>query len=112
MRKFFLSLLLPCLMACSSSGGLVTAPTTPEQKVATAYVTLDQLTIAATQAVKAKKLSSADGQHVLDSVKLSQQGVDIARDLAKVDPKAADAKITAELAIIKALEDYLASKGQ
>lgn len=112
MKRFFLSLLLPCLVACSSTGSLVTAPQTPQQKVAVAYVTLDQLTVAATQAIRAQKLSSADGQHVADSVKVSRQGVDIARDLVKIDPKAADAKITAQLAIIKALEDYLASKGQ
>jgi len=111
MRKYLLLLLFPMLLSCSSTGGLITVPKTPEEKAVAGFIALDEITKGAKQALNAKKISGADAQHVLTTVRTTRQGIDVGLQLAKVDPKAADAKIAAQMAIIKVLEDYLATKG-
>lgn len=102
-------LLMIAAVACAQLG--LPTPQTPEQKILAGYATADSVNRSATTLLNAKKISSADAQHVLESTRGARQGLDIARQLAKVDPKAADSKLQAQMLILKALQDYLAAKG-
>ena len=111
MRKYAATFLLLFIVAACAQLGLET-PQTPEQKVAAGYATATAINQSATSLLNAKKISSADAQHVLDSTRNARAGLDIAKTIAKVDPKAADAKIQTQLAILNALNSYIASRGK
>lgn len=102
------AVMVVALVSCAQLG--ITTDT-PEKRLAVGYVTATSVNQAAVALGKQGKLSSADAQHVLDSTRAATRGLDVARDLLKADPKAADAKLQAQMVILKALEDYLALKG-
>jgi hypothetical protein len=107
MRKYAATLLLLFIVAACAQLGLET-PQTPAQKILAGYATAEAINRSTTALLNAKKISSDDGQHVLDSTRSARKGLDIAKTL---DPKAADAKIQAQQAVLKALQDYITSKG-
>jgi hypothetical protein len=102
-------LLAYALVACAQLG--LVGPQTPEQRVAAGYATAEAVNRTATQLLNAKKISSVDGQNVLNTTRAARQGLDVARSLTKIDPKSATAKIEAQQAILKALQEYLATRG-
>jgi galactitol-specific phosphotransferase system IIB component len=110
MRKYAALFLLYFVSSCAQLG--LETPQTPDQKVAAGYATAAAINQSATALLNAKKISSDDAQHVLDSTRSARSGLDIARTMTKVDPKGADAKIAAQIAILNALNAYLASKGR
>jgi len=107
MRKYAGLFLLYFVAACAQLG--LQTPQTPDQKVAAGYATAAAINQSATALLNAKKISSDDAQHVLDSTRSARSGIDIARTMAKTDPKAADAKLQAQIAILNALNAYLAT---
>jgi len=109
MRKYAYTFVLLYLVAACAQIGLST-PQTPDQRVAAGYGTAAAINQSATALLNSKKISSDDAQHVLDSTRSARAGLDIARGMTKTDPKAADAKIQAQIAILNALNAYLASQ--
>lgn len=109
MRKYaFTAVLLFFVAACAQLG--LQTPQTPEQKVAAGYATADGINRSATALLNAKRISSADAQHVLEATRSARTGLDLARPMMKIDPKGADAKIQTQLAILNALNAYLAGR--
>jgi hypothetical protein len=65
----------------------------------------------ATALLDAGKLSSADGENVLQSTDVARAGLDIAEKLSATDLTSADAKLTAAKTILDSLRAYLLTKG-
>ncbi len=96
------------LNACTQLG--LEKPQTPDQRIAAAYATADAINRSATSLLKAQRITSQDAQHVLDSTRTARTGIDLARSIGPIDPKAADAKIRTQIAILNALNLYLQQK--
>lgn len=107
--KKHVAIFLLFLAGCAVLG--LEAPATPESKAIAIDATATAVNQTATTLLDAKKISSNDAQNVLDSTRAARRGVDIARALAKVDPKAATAKLQAQQEILRALQAYLKQKG-
>ena len=107
-REFLLVAAIFTIAACAQLG-LPTAQTF-DQKLTAGYATAEGINRSATTLLNAKKLSSADGQHVLDQTRNLRAGLDVARAMHKSDPKSADSKVDAMRAALTAVQAYLTSK--
>lgn len=58
----------------------------------------------------AKKITSDDGQNVLDQTAVAERGLTLAREMNKTDSKAAGTKLAATRAILDQLKNYLITK--
>lgn len=108
-RSTFIALTL-ALSACAQLG-LPTA-TTFQERLTAGYALNAEVRQSAANLLNAGKLTSADGQNILDQTNTARQGLDVARAIGKGDPKAGDAKLTAVRTVLLALQSYLASKGK
>lgn len=81
------------------------------KKMAATYITVQTIADATTAGVKAGKISKADGANVAAQANAALQALDVARALYSSDPKAADDKLVATVAILQALQAYLGTLG-
>ena len=85
-------------------------PETFNQKLAVGYTTVTAVRETATKLVVAKKLNPDDAQNVQNQADTARAGLDVARDMFKATPVAADNKLTSVTTALRALQTYLASK--
>jgi len=109
-RLPFLSFLLACLTACAQIG--LPTPDTVPQKIMVAVASVTSVRDAAATLLANKKLSADDADNILKQTDNLRAGLDVARALARTDPRAADAKLTAIRTTLIALQAYLDTKGK
>lgn len=108
LRFFLLSLALG-LVACSGLG--VSSPVTFNQKVYAAAKTVDTLAASALAARQAGKLSDSDKDNLVQTLNSSLVGLRVATQLNQTDPAAAQTRLDMTVAVLTALQGYLATKG-
>lgn len=104
-RYFMFYLVATLLTACAQLG--VPAADTFSERLAAAYSLNSQVRATATELLNAKKISSADGQHVMDQTNNARAGLDVARELSKINLEAADGKLVAIRTALTAVQAYL-----
>lgn len=119
MLRFIPHFLCFALLSACAQVGIV--PDTFNKKLAIGYATVQTVAESAAFAYAAGKLSDADKNNVVTTSKAAITGLDLAQTIyAGVCPKtapqpcaapAADAKLQATLAILTALQAYLATQG-
>lgn len=97
------------LLAGCQALGIPQAETFSE-RLAAGYALNAQVRQTATDLLAMKKLSSADGQNVLEQTNNARAGLDIAKQLATTDTKSAEGKLTALRTALLAVQGYLALK--
>jgi hypothetical protein len=97
------------LTSCAQLG-LPTA-TTFQERLTAGYALNAEVRNSAATLLNAKKLTADDGQNILAQTDNARAGLDVARVIAKGDPKAGDAKLTAVRTVLLALQAYLTTKG-
>ena len=96
---------LALLAGCASLG--LPTPQTFSEKLTAAYGAVEVVNNTAVTLLDAKKITSADGEHILTTSQQARIGLDIARTMAKTDPAAADSKVTAIKTALTAVQTYL-----
>jgi hypothetical protein len=114
MKRIFQTILaglaLAIVMGCSTFG--VQSPTDFNGRLAAGYKTVEGVANTATQLRVAGKLSDADRDNVVATSRTAIAGLDLAGQVHKTNPAAGDQKLTATIAVLTALQTYLATKGQ
>lgn len=108
-RLVLCMLLASALIACASLG--VPTPDTFNKKLAVGISTVTELRSTATTLLVAGKITATDAQNIQTQADNAAAGITIARSLSGADLTAADAKLTASVTILTALQAYLAMKG-
>lgn len=108
-RLYVLPLLLMMLTACATLG--LEQPKTFNERLAAAYTTVTAARDSAGTLLSSGKITAADAQQVQNQCDNVRSGLDIARDIHAKDPPAGDAKLTAVLAGLTALQAYLQTRG-
>lgn len=103
------SLIFILLSACSALG--VDPPKTFNEKAAAAQISVTAARSSALQLLEAGKITAADARNVQAVADAGNAAIDLARQLEKSDPNAAGAKLTYAVAIVSAVQTYLATKG-
>ena len=106
---YLLAFACALLVACASLG--LPTPTTMNEKIATAQGSVTQIRVTAAQLLTAKKISVHDAENVLKQTDAAADGIAVARTISAQDPNAAQAKLTAIVTVLTALNAYLATKG-
>ena len=104
----FLALVLALLVGCAQLG--LATPQTFNQRAAAAQSAITQVRITASQLVLAKSITANDADNVLAQTDHARQALDLARLASATDPAGADAKLRATMAVLTALQGYLATK--
>jgi hypothetical protein len=99
------------VIAFAASACAELAPDTFNKKLATGYATVQTVNQSASTLLMAGKITKRDAQNVVDTSRTAVVGLDAAAQLGKTDLAAADAKLNATIAILTALQTYLATKG-
>jgi NACalpha-BTF3-like transcription factor len=102
-----IALMAALLMGCAQIG---VQPKTFEDHVAVSTSSITQVRKVARVLLEAGKISKADAQNVQDQADVAREGVNIALALRSTDPAAAQNKLTAAIAVLRALDAYLAAK--
>lgn len=110
LQTFIAALAVAFLMGCSTLG--VQSPTDFNGRLAAGYKTVEGVANTATQLRAAGKLSDADRENVVATSRTAVAGLDLAGQVHKTNPAAGDQKLTATIAVLTALQTYLATKGQ
>lgn len=110
MKTLFLSLILFLLTGCSTLG--IPTADTFNARLAVGYSTVTTVRLTAKTLLDSQRITAEDGQNVLDQTNHARAGLDIARKLAAVDLKQADAKLTAIRITLDALKEYLDKRNQ
>jgi len=116
MKALRLAVLLPVLFAlpllpgCETLG-LPKAETFNERSAAT-LGTITTVRQTATTLLEQKKITADDGQNILTQTDTARAGLDIARNLNKSNPQAADTKLTSVITVLTALQAYLATRSK
>ena len=108
MKRLILTAVAVLLTGCAVLGG--PTPETFNQKLAVGYSTVTAVRSTATQLLQAKKIGSVDAQNVQKQADTAREGLDVAREVGKVDLKAGDLKLTSVTTALQALQRYLVSK--
>jgi hypothetical protein len=98
------------LTACSSLG--LTSPETFNQKALAAQNTVTAIASSALTLRQAGKLSDADRDNVVTTLRSAQQGIDLATLIYKQDPAGGMTKLDTTITVLSALQAYLATKGK
>lgn len=93
---------------CAALG--VPTPTTFNERLASGYVTVNAVMDTTRALLSAKKITPDDAENVVKQCDNVVAGLDIARTISKGDLPAANTKLTATLAVLTALQSYLATK--
>jgi len=108
-RTFLATLLLAAVAACAVLG--TAPPQTFNEKAAAAQIAVTAARGTALQLLEAGKISAADAKNVQAAADAGNAAIDMARLLDNTDPAAAGAKLTSAVAIVNAVQAYLATKG-
>jgi hypothetical protein len=95
------------MAACQSVGDLDTF----NKRMATAYTTVQAVADGAAAAKTAGKLTPADVTNVVNTSRAALAALDVANNLHTTDPKTADDKLAATMAILVALQTYITTQG-
>jgi hypothetical protein len=119
MKQFPLMVMALFIAACAQFG--IGQTDTFNKRIAAAYVLVQTVADSATAAVQSGKLKPADAQNVVTTGKAALAGIDVAKSVyaeacpavgtATCTAPAADAKLTATLTVLQALQSYLATQG-
>jgi hypothetical protein len=101
------ALLLAFISACASNA----APDTFNKRIAAAYVTVNAVADSATAALTAGKITKADATNVVTTTRAALQAIDVANAIHANNPQAGEDKLAATLAVLTALQAYLATQG-
>lgn len=105
----FYAVLLVALTACGTLG--LETPKTFNERLAAGYTTVTAARDTAATLLTSGKITAADAQQVQNQCDNARSGLDIARSIHASDPPAGDAKLTAILAGLTALQAYLQTRG-
>lgn len=108
-QRYFMFYVMAALVAGCASLGVPPADTFSE-KLAAGYSLNAQVRATATELLNAKKISSSDGQNVMDQTNNFRAGLDIARTMAMTNLESAESKLNAVRNGMTALQSYLASR--
>ena len=100
-------LLLAFIAACATA----TTPDTFNKKVAAAYITVETVADTANAALKAGKISKDDAANVVATSRAALQAIDVAKIVYTSNAQAGEDKLAAALAVLTALQAYLATQG-
>lgn len=103
-----LALFVAFVLGCAALG--LETPQTFEGKALVAISTVDEVTKSASTLLNARKISSADAENVIKVGDGAMAGIAIARTIAKQDPAAGQARLTAITTALAALQVYLATR--
>jgi hypothetical protein len=109
LRAIVLALLAVLFAACTTLG--IQAPQTFNQRAVAAHNTVTAIATSALTLRTAGKLSDADRDNVVQTLRTAEAGIDLATLTAKTDPTAGADKLSASIAVLTALQTYLATKG-
>lgn len=104
-QGFMLYVAALLLSGCAQLG--VPPANTFGERLAAGYALNAQIRSTATELLHEKKLSSSDGQNVLEQTNNARTGLDIAREISRVNVESADKKLTAVRTVMTALQAYL-----
>lgn len=108
-RHFIAALLIAAIGACAAIGA--DAPQSLHEKAAAAQITVTAARSTALRLLEAGKISAADAKNVQAAADAGNTAIDMALALGKSDPAAASAKLASAVAIVQAVQTYLATKG-
>lgn len=108
MKRLFLILATALLTACAQLG--VPAADTFNKKAVAAHNTVTAVAKAATTLRAAGKLSDADRDNVVATLRSAETGIDLATMVAKTDAPAGMTKLDTSIAVLTALQTYLLTK--
>ena len=108
--NLYLALVLAVVLAACASLG-VQAPATFNQKVLAAHATVTAIANSAGTLRATGKLSDADRDNVVSTLRSAEAGIDLAVTTYKANPPAGGDKLTATITVLTALQAYLATKG-
>lgn len=97
-------LVLGTLVACAT-------PQSFNERLLVGYETVAEVRSSTSTLLNARKIDSADAENVQKQANLAREGLDVAGSLASSQPAAAEAKLSAAQAVVRALKEYLATKG-
>jgi hypothetical protein len=100
--------LLALLTACGSMG--VPKPETFNEGVVAAYSAVTSARTVASTLLSAGKITRDDAINIQRQADRAREAIDVARALHDVDSVAAQDKLSATIAILQVLNDYLASR--
>lgn len=109
MKRFLLTILFAVLSGCAAIG--MAPADTFAKKVAAADVTVQTVADGAAAALAAGKITKEEAASVSKTARKALAAIDAAESLHATDPKAAEDKLAATLAILNALSAYLATQG-
>jgi hypothetical protein len=95
------------LAACSS----VPAVDTFNKQLAAGYTTVDAIAQSTSAALAADKITQADAATVVTTARGALSALDVASQMHATNPAGAADKLQATLAVLTALQGYLATKG-
>ena len=107
MKLYVLALLLS---GCASLGA--PSPETFNERAAVALTAVTTVRETAKSLVTARKISPNDAQNVQETADTIRTGIDVARGIHRLDPKAGETKLASITAGLRALQTYLAEKGK
>lgn len=108
-RTLTLAFLAVALAACAQLG--LAPADTFNKRVAVAVTTVQTVSDAATASLQAGKLSLSDAKNVATTSRQALQAIDVATTLHATNAQAGEDKLAATLAILTALQSYLATQG-
>lgn len=109
LRPFQWVFLALVLSACTQIG--LSPPETFNQKALAATKVSQAIASTAISLRAAGKLSDADRDNIVATLRTAEQGIDLASISFKTDPAAGMTKLDASIAVLTALQAYLAAKG-
>jgi hypothetical protein len=101
-------LLMLVMSGCATVGDPM--PTTFNERAAAALATVTGIRQSATALVGQGKITPDDAQNVLTQTDAARTGIDIARKLHTSNPTAGDARLSATVTALQALQTYLQAR--
>lgn len=106
--RLFAAVALLALAACATTG-------TPQERyiadAVNATTLIDQVTLAATAAVRTGALKDADALNTLAVVRAARDGLNLTKTIALTNPEQARSKLAITMATLTATQSYLATLG-
>jgi hypothetical protein len=100
-----------CMVAVAACAQVGLQADTFNKRTAAAYTTVAAVADSAALAQRAGKLSPKDVDNVIVTLRASITGLQLAESLHATDPSGGEAKLTATLTVLTALQGYLAPQG-
>jgi hypothetical protein len=103
-----LAVIAALLVACAS----LPAPETFNERLAAGYSSVTAARTTATTLLEQKRITGQDAMNVQAQADIARQALDIARATHRIDAVAGDAKLTAAVTTLTALQAYLNARSQ